>query len=146
MQKTLKDKFFLIQADILPDSILKAVIAKDLLLKGEVATVNEAVAKVHLSRSAFYKYKDKVFPLQSAFTGNNITVNLNLEHRTGILSQVLTTIADFGGNIITINQEMPSHGKANVGIFLDISNISEDMDQLIKNLKEIPGVITVSIK
>ncbi len=145
MTKTFKDKFFLVQADILPDSILKAVIAKDLLLKGEAATVIEAVAKVHLSRSAFYKYKDKVFPLQPGFTGNNITINLTLEHRTGILSRVLATIADLGGNIITINQEMPSHGKAKVGIYLDISNTTGDMDQLLKNLKEIPGVITVSI-
>ncbi len=146
MPKILKDRYFLVQADILPDSILKTVIAKEMLMKGDAATVNEAVAKVSLSRSAYYKYKDRVFPLQSGFTGKEIIVNLTLEHRTGILSQVLVSIAKLGGNVITINQDIPTQKKAQVGIKLDISNITDDMDKLIKNLKDISGVKSVSVK
>lgn len=146
MAKTGRDRFYLVQADILPESILKAVRAKEMLLKGEAATVNEAVERVKLSRSAYYKYRDRVFPLQAGITGRDITINLTLEHRTGVLSRVLATIAALGGNILTINQEMPSQGLAKVGINLDITGISGDMEMLIGDIKKIDGVRTVSLQ
>ncbi|MCL6609935.1 MAG: ACT domain-containing protein [Peptococcaceae bacterium] len=146
MPKTGKDRFFLVQADILPESILKAVRAKEMLLKGEASTVNEAVARVNLSRSAYYKYRDRVFPLQAGIIGRDITINLTLEHRTGVLSGVLATIAAAGGNIITINQEMPSHGQARVGINLELAEITGDVEKLISDIKKIDGVKTVSLE
>ncbi len=145
MSKTCRNSFFLVHADILPESILKAVRAREMLLAGEAATVNEAVERVNLSRSAYYKYKDRVFPFQAGITGKDITINLTLEHRTGVLSRVLATIATLRGNILTINQEMPSKGLAMVGIKLDITDITTDMETLISDIKKIDGVKTVSL-
>lgn len=58
-----KERYYLVREDILPESVLKTLEAKLLLAQGEVKTVHEAVDKVGLSRSAFYKYKDGIFQL-----------------------------------------------------------------------------------
>ena len=146
MAKSVKDRFFLVHAEILPESIFKAIRAKEMLLKGEAGTVSEAVEKVRLSRSAYYKYRDRVFPLQAGITGKDITINLTLDHRTGVLSRVLSTIASLGGNILTINQEMPVQGQARVGINIDIREITGEMESLLAGIKKIEGVRTVSLQ
>lgn len=138
-------KFYLVQADILPESILKTVRAKEMLLRGEAVTVNEAVKKVRLSRSAYYKYRDRVFPIHDGTSVKEITINLTLEHRTGVLSMVLSTIAALGGNILTINQEMPAQGLARVGISLDITEIAGDMETVLNSIKKIGGVKSAAL-
>ena len=60
MSKPKKDKFYLVQEDILPEAIKKTIKVKEILKLGEVKTINEAVEKMDLSRSAYYKYKDYV--------------------------------------------------------------------------------------
>ncbi|MFZ5632672.1 MAG: ACT domain-containing protein [Bacillota bacterium] len=141
-----KGRFYLVQEDILPGSILKAVRAKEMLLKGEAATVNEAVEKVNLSRSAYYKYRDRVFPLQAGIAGKDVTIYLSLNHRTGVLSRVLAAIAARQGNIITINQSMPDRGLARVRIYLDITSLSGNMEALLGEIKKIDGVQSVSLQ
>jgi len=141
-----KDRFFLVQADILPESILKAARAKEMLIRGEAVTVSEAVERVKLSRSAFYKYRDRIFPLQAGFSGKEISIVLTLEHRTGVLSRVLATIAALRGNILTINQEMPAQGRAVVGIKLDLSDISAGAEAVLGEINKIEGVKAVTLQ
>ncbi|MFZ5644173.1 MAG: ACT domain-containing protein [Bacillota bacterium] len=139
-------KFFLVREDILPESILRAVRAKEMLLRGEVSTVNEAVEKVNLSRSAYYKYRDRVFTFHSHIDSKDITIYMTLEHRSGVLSNVLNLIASLKGNIITIKQELPVQGLASVCICLDISNLSGDIDTILEEARKIDGVKTVSLQ
>ncbi|HHY27716.1 MAG TPA: ACT domain-containing protein, partial [Desulfitobacterium dehalogenans] len=42
--------FLIVSKDILPEAILKTAQAKELLVKGDVNTINEAVDRVQLSR------------------------------------------------------------------------------------------------
>ena len=135
-----KLKFYLVQEDILPEAILKTAQIKEILLKGTVPTVNEAVEKIGLSRSAFYKYKDGIFPFNDWKQGNIVTISLNLEHRSGILSNILNTIAQNNGNIITINQNIPIHGMANVTISFETTSLSGDIEHLLLNIKQMDGV------
>ena len=58
MAKIKKDKFYLVQEDILPEAIKKTIRVKEILKMGEAKTINEAVERMDLSRSAYYKYKD----------------------------------------------------------------------------------------
>ena len=58
--------YYLVREEILPEAIKKTIKVKELLKKGEVRTINEAVEKLNLSRSAYYKYKDYVFPFYEA--------------------------------------------------------------------------------
>ena len=57
-------KYYLVEASVLPEIFVKVMEAKELLETGEVQTVGQAVARVDISRSAFYKYKDSVRAFQ----------------------------------------------------------------------------------
>ena len=48
-------KYYIVEAQALPEVFLKVAEAKWLLETGEVATVNEATRATGISRSAFYK-------------------------------------------------------------------------------------------
>lgn len=138
-------KFLKVREDILPEAIRKTAQVKELLARGEAATVNEAVEKVDLSRSAFYKYKDGVFPFFEASRGRIITLSLLLEHKSGVLSTVLNTIARVKGNILTINQNLPLQGMANATISLETDQMVEGLDTLMSSMEAIDGVKNVEL-
>ena len=57
----LERRFYLVDAQVLPEVFLKVVRAKELLASGEARSISAATRSVDLSRSAFYKYKDCIF-------------------------------------------------------------------------------------
>ncbi|EGL81616.1 UPF0735 ACT domain-containing protein [Caldalkalibacillus thermarum TA2.A1] len=140
-----KDTFYLIRADILPESMQKTIEAKKLLETGVVHSIQEAVERVKLSRSAFYKYKDAIFPFNAAMKQKIITISVNLEHRTGVLSRMLSYIAQNRGNILTINQSIPLQGLAHVILSIDTAQMDMDATQLAEGLKGLDGVQKVMI-
>ncbi|WP_084783504.1 ACT domain-containing protein [Paenibacillus sp. FJAT-26967] len=132
--------FYLVNEQILPEGILKTVQAKELLARGEVRTIHEAVEQVGLSRSAFYKYKDGVFPLNKLDKERIVTISMDLEHRSGILSKVLGLIAGQEGNVLTINQSIPLQGMANVVISVETSLMGDKAKELLTLIETQDGV------
>ena len=55
-------EYFLVDKRVLPEVFIKVMEVKQRLNTGESTSVNEAVRKTGLSRSAYYKYKDSVLP------------------------------------------------------------------------------------
>ncbi|WP_090873032.1 ACT domain-containing protein [Oceanobacillus limi] len=139
------EQFYLVRSDVLPESIKKTMEVKQLIERGKVKTIHEATQKVNLSRSAYYKYKDAVFPFQAMVKEKIITLFFHLEDRTGTLSKLLRIVAAAGCNILTIHQTIPVQGKANVTLSLDISQIDEKVDQLIHQLKQLEFVEQVTL-
>ncbi|ADY55996.1 UPF0735 ACT domain-containing protein [Syntrophobotulus glycolicus DSM 8271] len=140
-----KKDFLLVNKDILPEAILKTAQAKELLAKFDVLTVNEACERVEMSRSAFYKYKDGVFPFYEAGKGRIITLALILVDKAGILSNVLNDIASVGGNVLTINQGIPLQGIANVSIAIETEAMEESVESLLSHLSELDGVRKIEL-
>jgi len=135
-----KSVFFLVREEILPEAIKKTIKVKDMLKRGEARTINEAVEKMELSRSAYYKYKDYVFPFYEASKEKIITLSLLLEHKQGVLSKVLNTIADDRGSILTINQGIPLQGVANATISIETAELAIDLEALLDKVRMIEGV------
>jgi chorismate mutase len=140
-----KDAYYLVRGDILPESIQKTIEAKRLLEKGEVQTAQEAVRRVNLSRSAFYKYKDAIFPFNSTMKQKIMTISVNLEHHAGALSNMLSYIARNRGNVLTINQTIPLQGLANVVVSIETSQMDVDATQFTYGLSKLEAVQRVSI-
>ncbi|CCQ94162.1 conserved hypothetical protein containing an ACT domain; not chorismate mutase [[Clostridium] ultunense Esp] len=140
-----EETFYLVRGDLLPEAIVKTIEAKQLLASGKTETVMEAVQRTGLSRSAFYKYKDGVFPFQAVVKEKIIVVSMNLVHKTGILSQVLRYIAETGCNVLTINQAIPLQGVANVTLTLDTSTLESSVSELIDGLNQMEGVSKASV-
>lgn len=140
-----KAVFFLVREEILPEAIKKTIKVKDMLKRGEARTINEAVEKMELSRSAYYKYKDYVFPFYEASKEKIITLALLLEHKQGVLSKVLNTIAYDHGSVLTINQGIPLQGVANATISIETVELVIDLEALLDKVRMIEGVKRLEI-
>jgi chorismate mutase len=135
-----KSVFYLVREEILPEAIKKTIKVKELLKRGDARTINEAVDKMELSRSAYYKYKDYVFPFYEASKEKIVTLALLLEHKPGVLSRVLNTIANERGSVLTINQGIPLQGVANATISIETMDLAIDLEALLDKLRMVDGV------
>lgn len=138
-------KYYLVESTILPEAVRKTAEAKELLVRCEASTVNEAVARVGISRSAYYKYKDGVFPFNAVSREKIVSIAMVLEHRAGILSKILNTLAEEGANILTINQNIPLQGMANVSISLETVEMKCELEELLSVLRRIEGARNVEV-
>lgn len=141
----LDEKFYLIREDVLPEAMAKALEAKELLARGKVTSVAEAVKQVDLSRSAFYKYRDTVFPFQKIVKEKIISLFFHLDDQKGALSELLAIVATSGCNVLTIHQTIPLQGKANVTLSIDISAVKDDIHIMLNKLKALDYVNKVEI-
>ena len=144
----MENKPQLIVADsrILPDVFLKVLEVKKLIAqKGEKSLVS-ACRRVGISRSAFYKYKDFVFPYEELFTRRIVNMHLVLNDSPGVLSSVLVFLHDLNANILTVNQSIPVDGAATVNISLRMTG-APDAEQIsaLNSITELNGVVEVKI-
>jgi len=135
-----KGRSYIIKDEIMPDIFKKTVKAKELLKNGKAKTVNEATEAVGMSRSAYYKYKDYIFPFYEASMGKIVTISFILEHIPGVLSSILDEIAKAHGNILTINQNIPIQNMANVTISFETGNLNKNVEELLSIINEKEGV------
>ena len=140
-----KPKYFLVEATALPEVFVKVTEAKSLLETGEARTVAEAVERVDLSRSAFYKYKDSVRPFNDMLHGRIVTFQILLKDEPGILSGVLNVFAGTGVNILTINQNIPANGCAVVTMTAETSTLRRSLEEVLGDAKASPGVLKCEI-
>ena len=143
MSKT--PKYFIVEADAMPEIFRKVAQAKSLLETGEESTVNSAARAVGISRSAYYKYKDAVRPFQDMLHGRIVTFQTLLKDEPGILSGLLNIFGNSGGNILTINQNIPVNGYAVVTISAETSALDKELDELLASLSVCPGVLKCEI-
>lgn len=134
------DEYFLVKAEILPEVFVKVMSVKRLLNSGKARSVNEAVQKVGLSRSAYYKYKDSIMPFYETSKGKLVTLIIAVENFPGILSGIIQCVAYAKGNILTINQNIPINGLADVSISMETDRMSRSIDLLLSDVGKIPGV------
>lgn len=140
-----KDNFFIVDKNVLPEVFIKVIEAKKILERGKIKTVQEATAQVGISRSTFYKYHDYIFPFYENTRGRTITISLQLEDIAGLLSTVLNLIANAEANILTINQNIPINGIANVTITLETGKMKEDIKNLINTLGNLESIQKIEI-
>ena len=137
MEKT--PKFFIVEAAALPEIFLKVAEAKRMLETGETDKVNEATKAVGISRSAFYKYRDSIAPFQNLMAGRIITFQLMLKNKSGVLSALLSIFAASGANILTINQAIPTGGRAMVTVSAETGEVQCSLEELLRRIENTDG-------
>ncbi|KKK33075.1 ACT domain-containing protein [Mesobacillus campisalis] len=145
MKNHFDKKFYLVREDVLPEAMKKTLDAKEMIDRGKAESVWDAVQRVDLSRSAFYKYRDTVFPFHTVVKERIITLFFHLEDRSGTLSQLLGIVATSGCNVLTIHQTIPLQGRANVTLSLNISEMKVEMDELLAKLRRLEFVDKVEV-
>lgn len=133
-------EYILVDAKVLPEVFTKVIEVKKILGRGTTKLVNEAVREVGLSRSAYYKYKDYVFPFYETSRGKVITLFFVVEDFSGILSSIINQIAQVKANILTINQNIPINGLADVSITIETEGMTGDINEFMDSIGRIEGV------
>ncbi len=136
-------KLVIADLSVLPPVYQKVLTVKELLESGQAETVNDATQMADVSRSAYYKYKDYVFPFNQM--QGILTLLIAVLDLKGVLSDVLSVMSDAGCNILTINQNVPVNGVANVTVTLQTENMRLSTDRLITGLLSVRGVRKVNI-
>ena len=134
-------KYYIVEASALPEIFQKVAEAKRMLETGETDKVNVAAQAVGISRSAFYKYRDSIAPFQNLMAGRIITFQMMLKDTAGVLSAILSIFANNGANILTINQSIPSGGRAMVTISAETGNLDCSLEELVNLIGGTQGVV-----
>lgn len=137
--------YFVVKQKAVPEVLLGVVEAKRLVESGRALSVQEAVDKVGISRSSFYKYKDDIFPFHDNAQGTTITLTFQMDDETGLLSDVLKIVADCGANILTIHQSIPINGVASLSLSVQVLPTTGDVSKMIEAMEERQGVHNVKI-
>ncbi|HBA93775.1 MAG TPA: ACT domain-containing protein [Ruminococcaceae bacterium] len=131
--------YLLVEMSILPDVYAKVIQAKNYLLTGEALNVSQAVKMAGISRSAYYKYKDKIFEYSEQ--GEDVsTINAKLMDNAGVLSSVMNELYIVGANILAVNQSIPVNNIADVSITVRLADTEISQKQLISRIKSVGGV------
>ena len=138
-------EYYLVDKKVLPEVFIKVMEVKQRLNTGDSVSVNEAVRKTGLSRSAYYKYKDSVLPFFEATNGKKVTLLITVENFQGILSSILNVIAESRSSILTINQNIPINGLADISISIETASMFGSMDDIMNDITKIAGVRSCKI-
>ena len=126
-----KEEFYLVDLKVLPEAIKKTIKVKELLNDGICGSINEAVKKVDMSRSAYYKYKDHVASAQSRAL------------RIAMLSTVMTEeyphFARLMRRVMKGNFEILSMNRSRAGE--DASEPLSVLEDAVKSMKGIQSVV-----
>ena len=136
-------KLVIADLSVLPPVYHKILKVKELLDSGVAETVNEAADMADVSRSAYYKYKDYVFPFNQM--QGILTLLIAVIDIKGVLSDMLAFMSDAGCNILTINQNVPVNGVANITVTVQTEQMKVSTDRLITGLQKVRGVRKVNI-
>ncbi|MCI2947712.1 chorismate mutase [Staphylococcus caledonicus] len=139
-------KFYLIREDVLPESVVKTLKIKDALKNDSELSIYEAVKRFNLSRSAFYKYRETIFPVdEKIFEHREFTLILYVNDIVGMLAQVLNTISQLELSVLTIHQSVPMEDKATITLSLSAKNTTLSIDEIIIALRNIEHVSKVEL-
>lgn len=135
-------EFVLVSKKALPPVFAGVLLAKQLLAEGKAANATQAIREAGISRSAFYKYRDCVFP-GSAENESSINLSVSLSDKAGVFSAMTTVLYENGANLVTVNQGKPVDGIAVVSLTIDAGHMRISADRMLELLKKTDGVISV---
>ena len=138
-------KYYIVEASALPEVFLKVAEAKRLLETGRASTVHDAARATGISRSAFYKYRDAIMPFRNMMSGRILNFQFMLRDERGLLSSLLSIFAQFGANILTIHQTVPTGGSASVSISAETGQLQGSAEQLLQEVRQVEGVLDAHI-
>lgn len=141
----MQSKYLIVDKNILPSYCEKVIEARQMLDEGSAKDVSDAVKKVGISRSTFYKYKDMVREMSSISMGRHAIISMMMTHQVGLLWTVLRIISNYDYSIWTITQNPPVDSKANVVITLDLGDDVNSLDAMLKEIATVTGLSRVQL-
>lgn len=140
-----KSQLIVADSRVLPDVFTKVLEVKKLMAQKGEKSFASACKRIGISRSAYYKYKDCVFPYEELFNRKIVNLHLLLNDQPGVLSSVLVFLHEMNANVLTVNQSIPVDGAANVNISLRLTGESENELSALNSITILDGVLEVKV-
>lgn len=138
-------EYYIVDKRILSKSIQNVIKVNDLIQKFKISKY-EAIKRVGISRSTYYKYKDYIKPFFESGGDKVYSLHLSLRDRLGVLSDILDVIAKGNVNILTVVQNMPLDGEAHTTILIQVSeDMLKSIESLVERLRNVDGVKTIRV-
>ncbi len=140
MSKKEKREYYIVDKRILPNSIQNVIKVNDIVQQEKISKY-EAIKRVGISRSTYYKYKDYIKPFFESGKETVFTIYMSVDDRAGVLARILDVIAETGMNILTITQNIPIDAISKVTISLQTNeDMLRKIEGMLESLTELDGV------
>lgn len=143
---TKEQQFYLVDFSILSEAIKKTIRVKEMLKSGSSGTINEAVHKVNMSRSAYYKYKDHVASADDDKEDRVVVLFIIMQDDIAVFGRILRRIAKEKQEVLSVNRTKISEKLYSSVITLKTKESAEDMESLYEALKETKGIQSLTMK
>lgn len=143
---TKEQQFYLVDFSILPEAIKKTIRVKEMLKSGSSGTINEAVHKVNMSRSAYYKYKDHVASADDDKEDRVVVLFIIMQDDMAVFGRILRRIAKEKKEVLSVNRTKISEKLYSAVITLKTKESAGDMESLYEALKETKGIQSLTMK
>lgn len=141
--KKKEGRFYLVDFEILPEGVKKTIKVKEMLKDGTCGSINEAVRKVDISRSAYYKYKDHVAPAFEPEKDRRMVLFLMMTSDTAVLAKVMRRIGKDKNEILSISRGAPVGKKTAVTITFKTEEPVVNLKYLEESLQTMRGIDSV---
>lgn len=143
---TKEQQFYLVDFSILPEAIKKTIRVKEMLKSGSSGTINEAVHKVNMSRSAYYMYKDHVASADDDKEDRVVVLFIIMQDDMAVFGRILRRIAKEKQEVLSVNRTKISEKLYSSVITLKTKESAKDMESLYEALKETKGIQSLTMK
>lgn len=137
--------YYIIREDVLPEAVKKTLAMKKALEENSKLSILEASKRFDLSRSAFYKYKDTIFPIQDVKRQSILSLSIDVDDIPGILGKILAVVNEEKCSVLTIHQTVPINAKATIIISLELSSGDINIEKLNKRIKDLEFVNSIKV-
>ena len=139
-----KEEFYLVDLKVLPEAIKKTIKVKELLNDGICGSINEAVKKVDMSRSAYYKYKDHVASAGAALRIAMLSTVMTEEYPH--FARLMRRVMKGNFEILSMNRSRAGEKLVSVTMTLQIEDASEPLSVLEDAVKSMKGIQSVVLQ
>lgn len=140
-----RSEYYIVAAEVLPDALKKTAMIKKLLSQNSQLTINEAADQVGLSRSAFYKYRESIFPYTKMNNERIVTLIITSADKITVLADCLKVITEMNGHILTVNRGLPIQDTSKATLVIDTKDMRQETETLLEKLYEIALVREIEI-
>lgn len=139
-------QFYLVDFAILPEAIKKTIRVKELLKNGSTGSINDAVHKVNMSRSAYYKYKDHVASTDDDKEDRIVVLFIIMQNDMAVFGRILRRIAKEKHEILSINRSKISDQLYSSVIAIKTEESADHLETLYETLKDMKGIQSLTMK
>lgn len=141
-----KEQFYLVDLSVLPEAIKKTIKVKEWLQDGTCGSINEAVKKVDMSRSAYYKYKDHVVPAWEKKEQRIAVLFILMADELALFSKVMRRVGKGNYNILSFNKDSAAEKMAALTMTIQLEDDSEPLKELKEALENMKGLQSVTVE